>query len=63
MKVNIPRRDESEKKSVNTRIRMTPSDSVILSECAEYLNATRSDVLMAGLYMVYEDVQEDKKSN
>ena len=63
MEIRIPRKDESERKTVNTRIRMTPEDSRILDECAKHMKSTKSDVLMTGLYMVYDDIQNEKKDN
>lgn len=50
-------------KSVNTRIRMTQEELSALEKCAKYLKCTKSDIIIAGIYMVYDDVFGQEKSN
>ena len=63
MKMGRPHKDASEKKTVNTRIRMTIKENQMLEECAKHLKTTKAGVLMTGLNMVYDDIQSEKKSN
>lgn len=45
-------------KNIQMRIRLTEKENIMLNECANLLNTTKSNVLITGLQKVYAEVKK-----
>ncbi|WP_303155483.1 hypothetical protein [Phascolarctobacterium faecium] len=45
-------------KNIQMRIRLTEKENIMLNECADALNTTKSNVLITGLQKVYTEIKK-----
>lgn len=57
MKIGRPRKPDNEKKNCYVRVRLTQEENEILDECCDKLSANKTDVIVAGIYMVHDDLK------
>ena len=48
-------------KNIQMRIRLTVEENEILTECAETLETTKSDVFIRGMRKVYDEIKKKKE--
>ena len=49
-------------KNIQMRIRLTVEENEMLTECAETLETTKSDVFIRGMRKVYDEIKKKKQS-
>lgn len=47
-------------KSIQMRIRLTVEENEMLTECAQILETTKSDVFIKGMHKVYDEIKKKK---
>ena len=47
-------------KNIQMRIRLTVEENEMLTECAESLETTKSDVFIMGMRKVYDEIKKNK---
>ena len=62
MPMGRPRKSDPDKRSYSLKIRFNQEEERRLNECADYYSMKKTEVMMAGLDVLYDDMMEEKSN-
>lgn len=60
-KKKIGRPPSKKPRNIPLQVRLNAYESDMLTECAQLMNTTKTDVLIQGVQKIYNEIKKDKK--